>query len=190
MRGNPSCSRRTPSSPPDRRCPESGRVDKGFQQQHAMTESRLPIAGQTPLAQRQNPRPQIAHRLRQDEKAAVVDHQLQAAIALTEVPADPAIPPRALEGGGGKAQQRYPFLPPGGDIPERFADLRQSPQVVVLLHQFLIPGLIAGQNRPHHDLTQVQARLPRRSTPQTFYVLQPGAYNTPQGVVPEQVTTA
>ena len=53
---------------------------------------------------------------------------------------------------------------------------------MVLLHQFLIPGLIAGQNRPHHDLTQVQARLPRRSTPQTFYVLQPGAYNTPQGV--------
>ena len=68
------------------------------------------------------------------QKSAVVDHQLQAAIAMTEIPTNPAIPHRALEGGGGKAQQSYPFLPARGDVPERLADLRQSPQVVVLLH--------------------------------------------------------
>jgi len=34
-------------------------VDKGFQQQHAMTEDRFPVARQTPLAQRQNARSQV-----------------------------------------------------------------------------------------------------------------------------------
>src|SRR5271157_4893949 len=101
----------------------------------------------------------------QDEKAAVVDDQLQAAIALAKVPTDPMIAHRALEGRGGKAQQRYPFLPPGGNVPERLADLRQSPQVVVLPHQFLVASLVAGANRPDNDLTQVQRRIPLPSTP-------------------------
>jgi len=137
------------------------RVDKGFQQQHAMTESGFPIAPQTPLAERQHPRPQVENMpLGQDEKTAVVDHQLQAAIALAKIPTDPAIARGALEGTGRKAQQGHPFLPPGGDIPQRFADLRQGPQVVVLLHQLLITGLFEGTNRPDHDLAKVQAAPP------------------------------
>jgi hypothetical protein len=101
------------------------RVHKGLQQQHAMAEGDLPIARQTPLAERQNPRPQIENMpVGQDEKTAVVDHQFQAAVALAKVPTDPTITHRALEGRGGKAQQRCPFLLPGGNIPERLADLR------------------------------------------------------------------
>jgi len=159
------------------------RVDKGFQQHHPVTEACFPIAGPTPLAQCQNARPQVRNvPRRQDEKAAVVDDQLQAAVAMTEVPTDPAIAHRALEGAGGKAQQGDPFLPPGGDVPESFADLRQSPQVVVLPHQFLVARLVAGPSGPHHDLTQVQGTLPRGSTTETFPVLHRGAYNAARGL--------
>ena len=41
----------------------------------------------------------------QDEKAAVIDDQLEAVILMAEVPADPAISGRALQSGGGKAQK-------------------------------------------------------------------------------------
>src|ERR1700728_1922237 len=112
----------------------------------------------------------------QDEKAAVVDDQLQAAIALAKVPTDPIVTHGALEGRGGKAQQRYPFFPPGGNVPERLADLRQSSQVVVLSHEFLVALLVAGANGPDNDLTQVQGSIPCEA-PQIFPVLPPGAYN-------------
>src|SRR6266568_8635840 len=101
--------------------------------------------------------------IRQDEKAAVIDDQLQAAIAMAKVPTDPAIARRALEGGGGEAQQGYPFRTPGRDIPQRFANLRQSTQVVVQSHQFLVTGLVTGTNGPDNDLTQVQRRTPREA---------------------------
>src|ERR1700728_4429800 len=112
----------------------------------------------------------------QDEKASVVDDQLQAAIALAKVPTDPIVTHGALEGRGGKAQQRYPFFPPGGNVPERLADLRQSSQVVVLSHEFLVALLVAGANGPDNDLTQVQGSIPCEA-PQIFPVLPPGAYN-------------
>jgi hypothetical protein len=90
--------------------------------------------------------------VRHDEKAAVVDHQLQAATALAQVPTDPAIAGGALEGGGRKAQQGYPFLTPGRDIPQGFADLRQRTQVVLLFHQILVTGFFEGTNRSNNDL--------------------------------------
>src|SRR5277367_4696195 len=160
------------------------RVHKGPQQQHAMTEGGLPIARQTPWAERQNPRPQIENMpVGQDEKAAVVDHQLQAAVALAKVPADPAIARRTLEGRGRKAQQRHPFLPPGGDIPQRFADLRQGPQVMMLFHQLLVTWLVAGTKGPDNGLTQVQGRISLRSTPPSFPVLPRGTIQRPGGFV-------
>src|SRR5208282_1229269 len=121
--------------------------------------------------------------IRQDEKTAVVDHQLQAAIALARVPTDPAIACRALEGRGGKAQQRCPFLPPGGNVPERLADLRQGPQVMMLLHQLLVTWLLAGTNRPDNHLTQVQERISRGSTPPNFQVLPRGTIQRRGGIV-------
>ncbi len=126
-----------------------------------MTERGFPIAHQTPWAERQNPGPQVENMpVGQDEKAAVVDHQLQAAIAMAKVPTDPAIARGALERTGRKAQQGHPFLPPGGDIPQGFADLRQCPQVVILLHQLLVTGLFQATNRPDNDLAKVQAAPP------------------------------
>jgi hypothetical protein len=83
-----------------------------------MTEGRFPVARQTPLAERQNARSQIENMpAGQDEKSAVIDDQFQAAIAMPEMPTDPAISRRTLEGGGGKAQEGNPFPTPGGDIP-------------------------------------------------------------------------
>src|SRR2546430_17457867 len=35
------------------------RIDKGFQQHHAVPESFFPIPGQTPLTERENARPQV-----------------------------------------------------------------------------------------------------------------------------------
>ena len=48
----------------------------------------------------------------QDEKAAVIDDQLEAVILMAEVPTDPAIPCSALQGRGGKAQKGYPLTAP------------------------------------------------------------------------------
>ena len=136
------------------------RVHKGFQQHHRRDRTLASQSLARRLWQSDRTRDPKLHTMPvgQNEKAAVVDDQLQAAIALAKVPTDPTIAHRALEGRGGKAQQRYPFLPPGGDVPERLADLRQSPQVVMLPHQFLVTGLIAGTNGPDHDLTQVRTR--------------------------------
>ena len=60
-----------------------------------------------------------------DEKAAVIDDQLEAIILMAKVPADPAIPCSALQCSGGKAQKGYPLIAPESNVPERFADLRQ-----------------------------------------------------------------
>ena len=61
----------------------------------------------------------------QDKKAAVIDDQLEAVILMAKVPTDPAIPGSALQGRGRKAQKGYPFIAPGSDVPECFADLGQ-----------------------------------------------------------------
>ena len=167
------------------------RVHKGLQQHHPVTEGGFPIAPQTPLAERQNPRPQIENMPGgQNEKTAVVDDQLQAAIAMAKVPTDPTITHRALERRGGKAQQGYPFLPPGGNIPERLADLRQCPQVMMLLHQLPVTRLIAGTNGPDYDLTHVQELISPPSTPPNFQVLPRGTIQRRGGIVTEQITTA
>jgi hypothetical protein len=130
-----------------------------------MTEAFFPVAAQTPLAQRQDAGPQVGNMpLGQDEIAAVVDDQLQAAILMAEVPTDPAITRGALERGGGKAEESHPCLTPGGDVPERFADLRQRTQVVVLSHQILVTPLLEWTNRPDNDFMQVQWSLPSQNT--------------------------
>src|SRR5437870_13404202 len=88
------------------------RVDKGFQQHHAVPERVFPIPRQTPLTERENAGPQIEQvPVGKNQKAAIVDHQLQAGILLAEAPTDPAIACRALQCRGRKAQQRDPIAP-------------------------------------------------------------------------------
>ena len=97
----------------------------------------------------------------QDEKAAVIDDQLEAVILMAEVPTDPTIPCSALQGRGGKAQKGYPLIAPEGNVPEGFADLRQGTQVMMLLHQFLITLLFEWTNGPDKNLSQIQNSYPR-----------------------------
>ena len=97
----------------------------------------------------------------QDEKAAVIDDQLEAVILMAEVPPDPTIPCSALQSRGGKAQKGYPLIAPEGNVPEGFADLRQGPQVMMLLHQFLITLLFEWTNGPDKNLSQIQNGYPQ-----------------------------
>ena len=135
------------------------RVDKGFQQHHAVPERFFPIPRQTPLTERENARPQIEQvPVGKNEKAAIVDHQLQAGILMAEAPTDPAIACGALQCRGRKAQQCDPLLPPARHVPKRFSNLGQMAQVVMLSHELLVAGLFAEMNEPHHHLAQFRTR--------------------------------
>ena len=113
----------------------------------------------------------------QDEKAAVIDDQLEAVILMAEVPPDPAISCSALQSRGGKAQKGYPLIAPEGNVPEGFADLRQRTQVMMLLHQFLITLLFEPTNGPDKNLSQIQ-----NGYPQMKYIYAP--YNSSGGDCP------
>src|ERR1700679_2322117 len=102
----------------------------------------------------------------QNEKTAVVDDQLQAAITMAQIPADPAIARSTLQRRGRKAQQGNPLLLPTGHIPDCLADLRQCAQVMVLPHQFLVARLFARTNRLHNDLVKIQPRLSGINSPE------------------------
>ena len=97
----------------------------------------------------------------QDEKAAVIDDQLEAFILMAEVPTDPAIPCSALQGRGGKAQKGYPLIGPEGNVPEGFADLRQGAQVMMLLHELLVSLLFEWTNGTDKDFPEVQGSCPQ-----------------------------
>src|SRR2546429_7791868 len=74
------------------------RIDKGFQQHHAVPESFFPIPGQTPLTERENARPQVEEvPVRYNQEPAALDSQLQAAAALAQGPTNPAIAHGALQ---------------------------------------------------------------------------------------------
>jgi hypothetical protein len=92
----------------------------------------------------------------QDEKAAVIDDQLEAVILMAEVPSDPAISGSALQSCGGKAQKGYPLIVPEGNVPEGFADFSQRTQIMMFLHQFLITLLFEPTNGPYKNLSQIQ----------------------------------
>ena len=87
----------------------------------------------------------------QDQKTAVIGQQVQAVILMAKIPADPPIPGRALPGRSGKAQQGHPLLSKGGDIPQGFANLGQSTQVMMLLHQLLKTLLFKCNDGPDKD---------------------------------------
>src|ERR1035441_9820944 len=63
-------------------------------------------------------------------------------------PADPPIANRAFQRRGGEPQQRYPFLKPARDIPQRLANLRHRPEIMVRLHQLPIARLFLPPH-PH-----------------------------------------
>ena len=52
------------------------------------------------------------------------------------------------------------MIVPEGNVPKGFADLGQVPQVMMLMHQFLIALFFDSPNRPDKDFPQVQSNLP------------------------------
>src|SRR4030042_7004534 len=113
----------------------------------------------------------------QNEKAAIIDDQLEAVVLIAGVPSDPTIPGSALQSRGGKAQKGYPLIDPEGNVPEGFADFRQGTQVMMLLHQFLITLLFEPTNGPDKNLSQIQ-----NGHPQMKYIYAP--YNSSGGDCP------
>jgi hypothetical protein len=99
--------------------------------------------------------------VRQDEKAAVIDDQLEAVILMAQVPTDPAITCSALQGRGGKAQKGYPLIAQSGNVPESLANLGQKTQVMILLHELLVTLLFEWTNGPDKNLPQVQDSCPQ-----------------------------
>src|SRR3972149_113757 len=80
---------------------------------------------------------------------------------MAQVPTNPAIPCSTLQGRGGKAHKSYPLIAPGGDVPERLADLGQRTQVMMLLHEFLVALLLEWTNGTNKNLHQVQGGYPQ-----------------------------
>jgi len=133
------------------------RIDEGLQQQQRVTETLRPVPHQAAFAQGQHAGGEVRDMvLGQDQKPAVVGDQVQAVVLVAKLPADPGVTRRALPGRGREAQQGQPLPVPGSDIPQRVADLRQRPQVVMRLHQGLETPLFVRSNGLQDDFSQVQ----------------------------------
>src|SRR6202521_5564629 len=77
------------------------RVNEGFDEQQGMAEACQPIAGQPPLAQRQDARAEIRPvAIPQDKETTVAGEELQAVILMAKVPADPLASHRTFPGCG------------------------------------------------------------------------------------------
>ena len=157
------------------RAPEAGRVDEGLQQQQRMAEALRPVRDQAPLAQRQHPRGQVGPMpAGQDQKAAVVGQQMQPAVAHPKVPADPRVARPALQRRRGKADQRHPLAPPARRVPQRLADLGQSAQIMMRLHQAPVAPLVERRNRLDDHLAHIHAAPQRRMKTRPFYLIRAG----------------
>ena len=136
------------------RAPDAGPVRRAV---HRAAEARRPVRRQPPFAQRQHPRAQVRRApARQDQEAAVVGEQVLAVVLRAEVPADPAVARAALQRRRREADQRHPRAAPARGVPQRLADLRQRPQIVVRLHQLPVAPFVPGRHRLHGHLAQFQ----------------------------------
>src|SRR5207249_11748628 len=74
------------------RTAELGNIDEGFDHQHRMAVSALPIGGKPIQGHAQHLARQVGHgTLGQDKESAVVSHQTQATVALCSAPSDPSV---------------------------------------------------------------------------------------------------
>src|ERR1700693_990903 len=112
---------------------ELGDIDKGFDHQHRMAVSALPIGGKPIQGQAQHLARQVGYgALRQDKEPAVVSHQAQAAVALCRTPSDPLVAMLEVLGWSTEDQQGQPLtLGIGGHVLEAFAHRFNASQIVV-----------------------------------------------------------
>ena len=75
---------------------------------------------------------------------------------MAKVPADKAVSGTALPCGGGKTCQGYPLIMSEGSVPDGFTDLRQTAQIMILLHKCLIVLFLAWLNGPDNDFSEAQ----------------------------------
>ena len=136
-------------------------VDEGLRQQGRVSMHRLHVRRQTPQAQPQHPRGQVAHPLRcQDDEARVVRDQMQAPELLLRRPADPAVARGQLERARLPADQCEPSLTMHRDMAQALADDAVERQVVVLFHQPVpAPVLPRAPGRTHRDRAQINGRI-------------------------------
>src|SRR5208337_4177492 len=89
---------------------ELGDIDEGFDHQHRMAVSALPIGGKPIQGHAQHLARQVGHgTLGQDKESAVVSHQTQAAVALCSAPSDPLVAMLEVLGWSAEEQQRQPL---------------------------------------------------------------------------------
>ena len=147
------------------RAPEPRRVHERLRQLHRMAVRRRPVPAQPTQAPRQRPRRQVrdARRLRQHQEPRVVRDQVQAPELHRPVPAQPAVPRRALERPRLPAQQRHPVPPPLRDVAHTPPRELPETQVVALVHQRVPAPPLVGADRthlhlPHHHFGLVESR--------------------------------
>ncbi len=127
-------------------------VDKGFQQQQRKAKARDPVGLNSALAQRQYLQGEVGvMMLGKNQEARLVGDQVQPIVLMAQVPAETAIARTAPQGRGRKAQQCRPLRIAGGDIPQGVTDLRQSPQVMMRLHQGLKTGLFGHGDGAYNE---------------------------------------
>src|ERR1700730_11833212 len=89
---------------------ELGNIAEGFDHQHRMAVTGLPIGGKALQGQAQHFAREVGHgTLGQDKEAAVVSHQAQAPVALSSAPSDPLAAMLEVLGWSAEDQQGKPL---------------------------------------------------------------------------------
>ena len=119
--------------------------------QSAPLPARLPVPAELPQTQPRYPRGQVgmATPIRQDQKAAVVDHKMQPPDLLARSPADLPIPGFDVRGRPAEAQQGHPLVIDLGHVAEAASALAAVVQVVVFFEQLVEAGPFALCDQPH-----------------------------------------
>jgi len=91
----------------------------------------------------------MATPIRQDQKAAVVDHKMQPPDLLARSPADLPIRGFDVRGRPAEAQQGHPLVIELGHVAETASAQPGVVEVVVLLEQFIEAGAFAFFDLPH-----------------------------------------
>ena len=91
----------------------------------------------------------MAPPVRQDQEAAVVDHQMQPPDPLVRSPADPLIPGFDVRGRPAEAQQGHPLAIELGHVAEGASARAAVVQVVVFFEQLVEAEPFALFDQPH-----------------------------------------
>ena len=136
------------------RTAELGDIDEGFDHQHRMAVSALPIGGKPIQGHAQHLARQVGHgTLGQDKESAVVSHQTQATVALSSAPSDPSAAMLEVLGWSAEDQQGQPLtLGIGSQVVEAFTHRFEAPQIVMLIEQFFETFQFGALYKPHLNL--------------------------------------